>query len=184
MGEKKSADVNKSNGMGCMIALVVIFAIVIFMIITNLVGENIEYEQNAKHEQQLIQEGKVKSHKEVINEIVEILKNKEENKIKEYLADDFIYYDNDNYEHKYLDSFIRDLQIYTTSCDIERRGDTSKNNMATYWIYWNVVEQNKAKGVHKTDTNYCLQRITIYLKRVVKENLITYEIEKIILKNR
>lgn len=169
--------------MGCMIALVVIFAIVIFMIITNLVGENIEYEQNVKHEQQLIQEGKVKSHKEVINEIVEILKNKEENKIKEYIAEDFVYYNDNNTESKYISNLFRDLQILSSKYEIEKRGNSIKDK-ETYLIYWNVVEANRDKGVQKSDNNYCLQRINIYLKKVVKEDLITYEIEKIILRDR
>lgn len=137
-----------------------------------------------KLEYNLIQEGKVKTPDKVIDEIIEILKNKEEDKFKQFLSSDFIYYDNDNIEYNYSNSFLKDLQIYTSSCEVERRGDIYQDDIVTYWIYWNIVEQNKANGVIKSDTNYCLQRIYIYLKKVVKEDMITYEIEKIILKNR
>jgi len=182
--EEKQVQTNKGNGSGCAIAVFVVFLIIFVPILIGLITNNIESSNQAKHEAKLIEEGKTKNHNEIINEIIEILKNKDEKKLKSYLAEDFIYYDKDNIQHKYLDSFIRDLQIYSSSYDVERRGDTHENTTATYWIYWNVVEINKNNGLDKSDINYCLQRIYIYLKRVVKEDKITYEIEKIILKNR
>lgn len=184
MEEKQHVQVDKNNGSGCTIVLFIVFLLIFVPMLIGLISNNIETSNQAKHEAKLIEDGKTKTHHQVIDEIVEMLKNKDEGKLKEYLADDFIYYDNDNIEHRYLDSFIEDLQIYTSSCETERRGDTNQNDTATYWVYWNVVEKNKDNGVHKTDTNYCLQRIHIYLKRGVKEDIITYEIEKIILKDR
>ena len=47
----------------------------------------------------------------------------------------------------------------------------------TYRIYWNT---NKLV-TDKTNNLYSLQKITVVLNRVVKEDIITYEIEKIIL---
>lgn len=182
MEEKKQA--NKNDGTGCAIVLFIIFLIIFVPILIGLVSNNVEKSNQAKHEAKLIEEGKTKTHNEIINEIMQILKNKEKEQLEKYLSKDFTYYDNNNMEHRFLDSFISDLQIYTSSYEIERRGDINKYDTATYWIYWNVVEKNKINGVDKADTNYCLQRIYIYLKRVVKEDTITYEIEKIILKNR
>lgn len=184
MEEKKEVQINKSSETGYLIVLLVIFLIIFVPILIGLISSNIKYSNKAKHEAKLMEEGKTKTYNEVINEIIENLKNRNETQLKEFLSKDFIYYDNNNIEHKYLDSFIKDLQIYTSSYEIERRGDSNQDETATYWIYWNIVEQNKANGIHKSDNNYCLQRIHIYLKRVVKEEIITYEIDKIILKNR
>ena len=176
--------ISKNDGTGCSIVLFIIFLIIFVPILIGLISNNIEKSNQAKHEAKLIEEGKVKTHNEVINEIVEILKNKDEKKLKEYLATDYIYYDNDNIEHKYISSFYEDLNIYTASCEIERRGDTNSNDWATYRIYWNIVEENKKKGIDKTSQYYCLQTITIMLRKVIKQNEITYDIEKIILKDK
>ena len=59
--------------------------------------------------------------------------------------------------------------------------ENSIEDKATYRIYWNVVEENKKNGIDKDSEYYCLQKITIILKRIVKEDIITYDIEKIIL---
>lgn len=173
---------NKSNGSGCAIVLFVVFLIIFLPILIWLISNNIENSNKLKHEQQLIQEGKVKSDNEVINEIVNVLKYRDENKLKEYLSENIIYYDN-NIEYKYLsNSFWYDLKyLVKDEYDIEKRGNDIKNQ-ETYRIYWNVVEQNKSLG--RTNEYYCLQTITIVLNRIVKKDIITYEIEKIILKNR
>lgn len=182
--KQKEIQINRNSGIGCSIVLFIVFLIIFIPILIGLISNNIETSNQAKHEAKLIEDGKTKTHNQVINEIVERLKNKDEGKLKEYLADDFIYYDNDNIEHKYISNFCEDLNIYTTSCEIERRGDISANDWATYRIYWNIVEENKKNGIDKTNQYYCLQTITIMLRKVVKENEITYEIEKIILKDR
>lgn len=181
--ENKS-QINKNDATGCAIVFFIIFLIIFVPILIGLVSNNIEKLNQTKHEAKLIEDGKVKTHNEVINEIIEILKNNNKEKLKEYLANDFVYYDNNNMEHKYINSFFEDLKIYSTIYEIERRGDTSTNDWATYRIYWNVVEENKKKGIDKTNQYYCLQTITIMLRKVIKENEITYEIAKIILKDR
>jgi len=177
MEEKKNQiPVNKNNGTGCAIVL---FIIILIIFIPMLIG-SIGSLNKTKHETKLIEEGKTKTESEIINEIIEILKSKDEIQLKKYLSKEFIYYDNDNLEHRYISSFLDDLKILATSYDIERRGNDIKDK-ETYRIYWNVVEQNKSLG--KTNQYYCLQKITILLNRVVKEDIITYEIEKIILSN-
>lgn len=171
---------NKKSINSYLIVFLIVFLIIFLPILIGLISNNIKVSNQEKHEEKLIEEGKTKTHNEVINEIAEILKNKDKEKIKDYLAIDYTYYDNNNIKHKYISSFFDDLTIYTTDYEIEKRGNDLKDE-ETYRIYWNVVEENKKKGIDKTSQYYCLQKITIMLKKVVKENEITYEIERIVL---
>lgn len=179
MGKESS----EKNTNGCLIVFLIVFLLICLPILIGLISNNINISNQAKHETKLIKEGKTKTDSEVINEIIEILKNKDKEKLKEYLSNDFIYYDNDNIEHKYISSFFEDLNIYTTSCEIEKRGNSIEDK-ETYRIYWNVVEENKKRGIKRQEHGYCLQTITIMLKKTTKQDIITYEIEKIILKDR
>lgn len=180
MKEKRTQD----NNTGCVIVLFIIFLLVFLPILIGLVSNNIEKSKQQKHEETLIAEGKVKTHNEVINEIVEIFKNRDEENLKEYLSEDFVYYKSkENIENKYVNYFFNDLDIYTTNYEIEKRGNSIEDK-ETYKIYWNVVEENKKNGIDKTSQYYCLQTITVILERTVKEDEITYEIERIILKNK
>lgn len=174
---------NKNQGTGCIIAFFIVFAIIVIPMMISMISSSVKDVRETNHKSQLISEGKEKNSNEVINEIIEILKNEDESKLKEYLTDNFLYYDNNNISSKYTSSFFRDLKILYSTYEIERRGDTSSNDWATYRIYWNVVEENKKNGVNRAEIGYCLQTITIMLKKVVKQDSITYEIEKIILKN-
>ena len=149
MEEKQQIQANKNNGSGCAIVLFIVFLLIFAPMLIGLISNNIETSNQAKHEAKLIEYGKTKTHNQVIDEIVEMLKNKDAGKLKEYLADDFIYYDNDNIEHKYISSFFEDLKIHTTSYEIERRGDISANDWATYRIYWNIVEENKEEVIEE-----------------------------------
>lgn len=135
------------------------------------------------------QEKQVITSEEVVNEIIEILKNNRsvgydaKNILENYLSDDFSYVSPDNYNSKFARDFLSDVGIFFSSYETEKRGDISQDNTVTYRIYWNIVEENKARGVNKAERGYCLQTINIYLKKVTKENLITYEVERIILNN-
>ena len=177
---QKKDFINNKKGNGCIIVFFIIFLIIFVPLLIKLVSNNIEDSNKAKHEATLIEEGKVKSASDVINDIMEILKSKDEAKLEEYLSEDFVYLDNDRNQSKYINSFIDDLTIYSTSYEIERRGNDIKDK-ETYRVYWNVVEKNRDNGIDKTSQYYCLQQITIMLVRVVKEDIITYDIEKIIL---
>lgn len=176
----KKLSKDKNKGLGCAITLLILAAIIFIPLIINTISDSIESDKEARHEVQLIEEGKTKSASDVINEIMEILKNRDETKLEEYLAENFIYSDNDNNQSKYIDNFLSDLSIYSSSYEIERRGNEIQDK-ETYRIYWNIVEENRDNGVDKTSQYYCLQKITMMLKRVIKEDIITYEIEKIIL---
>lgn len=172
---------NKKNTNGGLIFLLIFLLIIFVPILVWLTSDNIKNANQVKHEEKLIEEGKIKTSNEVINEIIEILKNKDENKLKEYLSENFIYSDNDRSQSKYIHDFINDLTyLIKDNYEIEKRGNNLEDK-ETYRIYWNVVEENKKKEIDKTSKYYCLQKITIILKRVIKQDIITYEIEKIIL---
>ena len=165
------------------LVILIIVSIMAGSIIIGTISNSIKSSTESKHEEMLIKDGKTKTSNEVIDEIIELLKNKNESELEKYLSDNFIYYDNNNYGHKYLSYFLDDLGIYTTSYEIERRNDTFQDDIATYKVYWNVVEENKNKGIDKTNQYYCLQKIAVILRRIVKQDIITYEIEKIVLIN-
>ncbi len=161
------------------IIVVIVLLLVVIITLVNLMSKNIKASKLEKHEQKLIQEGNVIDSNKFIEEIAEILKNKDEEKLKECLSENFMYSDNDRNQSKYIHNFISDLNyLIEDNYDIEKRGNDLKDE-ETYRIYWNVVEQNKNLG--RTNQYYCLQKITIILKRVIKQDIITYEIEKIIL---
>ena len=117
--------------------------------------------------------------------IVEILKKRDEDRLEQYFAEGFIYYDNNNnVEYKYLDNFWIDLTTYISSYEIEKKDDANEENLEAYEVYWNIVEANKNIGIDKTDKNYCLQRIRIILKKVVMKDFITYKLNRIVLTNK
>lgn len=170
----------KMNNKVALIVGVLILILVLLIFIPALLERQKELEL-LQHEEQLIRQGKVKNDRDVINAIVEILKERNESKLQQYLASNFLYYDNNNIEHKYISDFWDDLQyLVDDQYDIEKR-ENSVEDKETYIIYWNEVEENKKNGINKSSEYYCLQKITIILKRIVKEDIITYDIEKIIL---
>jgi len=166
---------NKNSRICYCVIILILVAIIFIPIISNSIKEY----KTQKHIEQLIANGKVKKPEEVLNEIIEALKGKNEKQIEEYIADEFKYYNRNNSESISISSLLMDLQVLASSYEIERRGNINKDEYITYYIYWNVVEQNKNSGVNKAEQYYCLQKIHIYLKKIVKEDIITYEIEKI-----
>lgn len=155
------------------------FLLVVILTLVSLMSKNIKASKQEKHEQKLIQEGNVVDSNKFMEEIVEILKKRDEEKLKDYLSSDFSYYNNDNTESKYINNFWSDLKFYTGKSYIEERGDTLNQENKTFWIYWDIPEQLE----YKQYSQYSLQKICIYMRRIVKEDIITYEINQIILKN-
>lgn len=176
---KKQIKTNTSNVNGGLIVFFIIFLLILVTILIGALSNNIETSNKDKHEMKLIEEGKVETADTVINQIIEILKNRDKEKINQYLSNGFIYYDNDNIKSKFISEFWNDLKYYTGKHYIEQRGDTSNEEGKTFWIYWDIPEQIE----YKQYADYSLQKICIYMKRVVKEDSITYEINQIILKN-
>lgn len=173
----KIIEEKKNGGTGCAIVFFIIFLIIFVPILIGLISNNIEKLNQTKHEAKLIEEGKTKTHDEVINEIVEILKSRKEIELKKYLSDDFKYFNNERAESKFIDNFFKDLKyLVENRYDIEKRGNDIKNQ-ETYRIYWNTNNLVKERA----DRLYCLQKITVVLNRAIKEDIITYDIEKIIL---
>lgn len=161
------------------IIVFIAFLLVVILTLVSLMSKNIKESKQEKHEQKLIQEGNVVDSNKFIEEIVEILKNRDEEKLKKYLSSDFNYWDNNNTESKYIYNFWSDLKFYTGKHYIEERGDVTDQNYKTFWIYWDIPEQLE----YKQYSQYSLQKICIDIRKVVKENIITYEINQIILKN-
>lgn len=172
-GDKMGKHAEKMKGIGCLIAVLVIVCLIFIPIIWGTIQEQIQINK----EEQLRQEGKVISSDTIISQIVEIMKNREEEQLKEYLADDFIYCGSDRNESEYVYGFWDDLKyLVEENYDIEQRGNDLKDQK-TYFIYWNT----NYLVTDRTDPSYCLQELKIYLKEVVEENQITYKIYKIIL---
>ncbi len=176
--EKEKQESQKSNYTGCLIAFFIILIIIFIIIAIGMISNTSKEQDKINHENELISQGKIKNASEIVEEVAELLKNRDVTRINEYLSDNFSYFGKNNYESKTIDKLFSDLQYLSSSYDIEKRGNDLEDK-ETYRIYWNVVEQNKNLG--RTNQYYCLQQITIILKKVVKEDIITYEIEKIIL---
>lgn len=163
----------------------IVGAATLVLILIAFVPGLVEDKQNLdllKQEEKLLKEGKNISSGDIINEIAEILKNEEGEKLESYLSNSFLYYNDENKESKYVKNFLDDLRIYTSSYDIEKRGNSIKDE-ETYRVYWNTVEKNVKNGVKRGEHGYCLQTVTIILKKAIKQDIITYEIKEIILKN-
>lgn len=155
------------------------FLLVVILTLVSLMSKNIKVSKQEKQEQKLIQEGNVVDSNKFMEELVEILKKRDEEKLKDYLSSDFSYYNNNNTESKYINNFWSDLKFYTGKSYIEERGDTLNQENKTFWIYWDIPEQLE----YKQYSQYSLQKICIYMRRIVKEDIIIYEINQIILKN-
>ena len=76
-----------------------------------------------------------------------------------------------------ISSFWTDLQYLTDDNYSWERRENSIENEKTYMIYWNT----NVEISDKTDSLYCLQKINIYLKKVVETDKITYKVYRIIL---
>lgn len=155
----------------------IILLIILLISVANFLENKKELDVIA-HERELIQEGKVEASEEIVREIAEILKNREEDALEQYLTEDFSYWKNG--ETQSIDDFWNDLNyLVENKYSIEER-ENSIEDEETWFIYWNTNESI----TDKSSDLYCLQEIRIYLKRVVEEEFITYKIERIILNNK
>ncbi len=173
---------SNTNETGCLIGVLILVLIIFVPMIVSPIIQQFDISNSEKHEAKLIEEGKVKSADTVINEFTQIIKNREKEKVKNYLTNDFTYIDNNRYETKYIEdyNFWNDLKLLTSTYDIEKRGNSIKDE-ATYRIYWNVVGNNKNED--RASRYYCLQKLDIFLRKVVEEEQIIYKIYKIRLTN-
>lgn len=85
--------VKENNNKVTWIIAIVILVIVLMIFVPNLIKNKKELE-NLEHEGELIEEGKVISDSEVINEILNILKERNENRLNQYITTDFEYWKN------------------------------------------------------------------------------------------
>ena len=132
-----------------------------------------------KQETNLIKEEKIIYDSTIIEEVASIFKSRNQNELKRYLAEDFEYIGNNRNTSKHIGNFWSDLKyLVENNYNIEKR-DNSIKDEETYFIYWNTNDIVK----EKTDRLYCLQKISIYLRKTVETDKITYKIYKIMLTN-
>ena len=166
---------NNSNKVVWITGLIILI-LVLLLFIPKLVDDKKELDE-LKYEGQLIQEGKVVSDTEVINEIVNILKERKKEQLNSYITADFTYVNNNGIESNSLYNFWNDLDyLVEDNYDIEKRGSSIQNE-ETYFVYWNTNN----KVIDRNDNMYCLQELRIYLKKVVETDRITYKVYRIIL---
>lgn len=178
MENDKKIKIEKGQGFGCAIAIFIVALIIMIPVIINTVKDNREYTQKLALENKLIHEGKVVSSQEIIEKFVAVIKNREQSNLDAYLSKDFTYIDNSSKNSKHIEYFWNDLKYSVAPHYIERRNNSIENE-ETYFIYWNIPE-----GIEKAEyLQYSLQRIFVYMRKVVKENEVTYEIYKVILKD-
>lgn len=154
MEEKKD-----NSSIGC----VIIFLIPIILIIGMFIVSGIKEISETNHEIKLLEEGKTVSAKTVAEEFAKELQNNNYNTLKSYLSTDCKIIDSNNDERanlKYCFEELNKIENYT----IEHRGN-SLEDQETYRILCN--------GTKYEDTS---QIITLYLRRRVKKEEITYEI--------
>lgn len=153
---------------------IVMLMLVLLAFIPGILNDKKEADE-LDHEKQLIEEGKVVTDTEVIEQIIKILKDRNEKSLSQYATTDSEYWRNG--EKESMRSFWDDLKyLVENNYTLEAR-ENSIEGQKTYIIYWNTNNVI----TDKTNSLYCLQKITIILKRVVKEDIITYNIKKIIL---
>lgn len=166
---------NNSNKVVWITGLIILI-LVLLLFIPKLVDDKKELDE-LEYERQLIQEGKVISDTEVINEIVNTLKERKEEQLNSYIATDFTYINDNGIESNSLYNFWNDLDyLVEDNYDIEKRGNSIQNE-ETYFVYWNTNN----KVIDRNDNMYCLQELRIYLKKVVETDRITYKVYRIIL---
>lgn len=166
---------NNSNKIAWITGLIILI-LVLSLFIPKLVDDKKELDE-LKYEGQFIQEGKVVSDTEVINEIVNILKERKKEQLNSYITADFTYINNNEIESNNLYNFWNDLDyLVEDNYDIEKRGSSIQNE-ETYFVYWNTNN----KVIDRNDNMYCLQELRIYLKKVVETDRITYKVYRIIL---
>lgn len=147
-------------------AIWIVGAILLILVLMIFMPGLIESQQRletSKREYNLIQEGKTISASDVVEDFTLLLSNKKYNEANKYLSSDCKLIDSQNKERVNLEYCLEKLNNYS-SHEIERRGNSIQNE-ETYRILWN--------GTRYENTN---QIITLFLRRKVKTNEVTYEI--------
>ena len=147
-------------------AIWIVGAILLILVLMIFMPGLIESQQRletSKREYNLIQEGKTISASDVVEDFTLLLSNKKYNEASKYLSSDCKLIDSQNKERVNLEYCLEKLNNYN-SYRIERRGNSVQNEK-TYRILWN--------GTRYENTN---QIITLFLRRKVKTNEVTYEI--------
>lgn len=148
-------------------AVLLVFCLLIF--VPGAIDSKKELD-TAKLEYNLIQEGKTVSAEDISEKFAILLSKKKYDEASTYLSEDCKLVDSDGHERVKLDYCLEELNKYSSHV-IEKRGNDLKDQK-TYRILWN--------GTSYENTS---QIITLYLKKKVKSNEVTYEIFRVIFTN-
>lgn len=157
----------ENNGNGRIIAFVVILGIIIIIpLMISLINSKKSLDAE-KLESKLLREGKVVSAKTVADNFAKELQNNNYSELKKYLSDSYKLIDSENNERanlEYCFEKLNKIENYT----IEHRGNSIKDE-ETYRIMCNGT---------KYENTY--QIITLFMRKKVKKEEITYEIYRVI----
>lgn len=152
------------NNKTTIIVGVILLIITLIIFVPGLIKDKKSLD-TSKLEYNLILEGKTISSREIAEKFLEQIKNKNYEEAKKYLANDceFYNYSFTNTNVNSLDFCLEKLEDYSTS-RIELRGNGIKGE-ESYRIYWNEESTS--------------QIITIQMRKKVTNEVVTYEIIKI-----
>ena len=154
---------NKNNGNGCIIAFAAILGIIMIIpLMISLINSKKSLEEE-KLQLKLVKEGKIVYAQEVTEKFANSLKNKNYNEISKYISDNCKFYNNDG-QQRSLEQCMKELEEYSNH-RIEARGDTNRDDIKTYRIYWNGTNYENTKQI-----------IMLQMNRKVKKDEIIYEI--------
>lgn len=144
----------------------IILIITLLIFVPGLI-ENKKSLDTAKKEYNLIKEGKTVSARNITEQFAALLSNKKYEEANKYLSKDCEMFDSKNHKRVKLEYCLEDLSNYI-SYTIEQKGNDLKNQ-ETYRILLN--------GTKYENTN---QIITLYLRKKIEADEVTYEIFRII----
>lgn len=172
MEEKK-----EKQSIGYLIVVLIIFAIIVIVPLLNNISESQKKLEEAKHEGELIKEGKTISDSKITQFLIDDLQNNRIEKSKEYFDTNFTYIDDKNNKYNNPEQLIQDVKPITQGYHIEQRKNELENQ-ETFFLYWNVPVENIKNYIEHND-----QVLKIYLEKIIEKDRIYYKINKIILTN-
>ncbi len=163
------AEEKKDDNKVVWIAGAVLLVICLLIFVPGIIESKKELD-TAKLEYNLIKEGKTISASDIAEKFTILLSEKRYNEANTYLSENCKLFDSNNNERVKLEDCLEKLDKYNNHT-IEERGNDLKDQ-ETYRILWN--------GTNYENTN---QIITLFLKKKIESDKVTYEIIKIIFTN-
>lgn len=144
----------------------IIFIILLLIFVPYLIDSKKSLD-TTKLEYNLIQEGKTVSAKDISEQFAMLLSEKKYDEASTYLSEECKLIDSNNRERVKLEYCLEELNIHS-SHTIEKRGNDLKDQ-ETYRILWNGTSYENTKQI-----------ITLFLRKKVKSDKVTYEIFRVI----